>query len=190
MTETDLFAGKLVRLAVVDAKTAAEAFARWNRDSEYLRLLDSSPTVQFSLEKFKEWLEKGLADQPGGKATPPSSYYFMVQAIDDGRLISLVGLDGDMIPHGEAFVGIGIGERGLWGKGYGTDAMNLILRYAFMELNLRRISLDTFEYNPRAIHSYEKVGFVQRAAAASICTATASAGTCSSWASCAKSGWR
>jgi RimJ/RimL family protein N-acetyltransferase len=38
--------------------------------------------------------------------------------------------------------------------------MIVILRYAFQELNLRRVALDTFEYNPRAIRSYEKAGFV------------------------------
>jgi RimJ/RimL family protein N-acetyltransferase len=37
--------------------------------------------------------------------------------------------------------------------------MNLILQYAFTELNLRRVTLDVFEYNPRAIRSYEKAGF-------------------------------
>jgi RimJ/RimL family protein N-acetyltransferase len=46
-----------------------------------------------------------------------------------------------------------------WGKGYGTDAMRVVLRYAFTELNLHRVSLDVFSYNPRAIRSYEKAGF-------------------------------
>ena len=56
-------------------------------------------------------------------------------------------------------MGIGIGERQDWNNGYGTDAMQVILRYAFMELNLRRVTLNVFEYNPRAIRSYEKAGF-------------------------------
>ena len=56
-------------------------------------------------------------------------------------------------------MGIGIGEREFWGKGYGTDAMDLILRYAFVELNLRRVSLNVFEFNQRALRSYEKAGF-------------------------------
>jgi RimJ/RimL family protein N-acetyltransferase len=56
-------------------------------------------------------------------------------------------------------VGLGIGDRNDWGKGYGTDAMKIILRFAFTELNLRRVTLTVFEYNPRAIRSYEKVGF-------------------------------
>ena len=59
----------------------------------------------------------------------------------------------------DAFVGIGIGNRNDWSKGYGSDAMKIILRFAFTELNLRRVTLNVFEYNPRAIRSYEKTGF-------------------------------
>ncbi|HXQ36514.1 MAG TPA: GNAT family protein, partial [Anaerolineales bacterium] len=51
-------------------------------------------------------------------------------------------------------------ERDFWGRGYGTDVMKVILRYAFMEINLRRVTLSVFEYNPRAVRSYEKAGFV------------------------------
>lgn len=64
-----------------------------------------------------------------------------------------------MWSNGDAYVGIGLGEQDCWGKGYGTDAMRLILKYAFTELNLFRVSLNVFEYNPRAIRSYEKAGF-------------------------------
>ena len=56
-------------------------------------------------------------------------------------------------------MGIGLGEREYWGKGYGTDTMRLAVRYAFMELNLNRVTLNVFEYNPRAIRCYEKAGF-------------------------------
>jgi RimJ/RimL family protein N-acetyltransferase len=56
-------------------------------------------------------------------------------------------------------VGIGIGERDFWSKGYGTDTMKVCLRYAFLELGLQRVSLGVFEYNPRAVRSYEKAGF-------------------------------
>jgi len=56
-------------------------------------------------------------------------------------------------------IGVGIGERDFWGKGYGTDMMKLALQYAFVELNMYRVSLGLHEYNPRALRSYEKVGF-------------------------------
>jgi RimJ/RimL family protein N-acetyltransferase len=61
--------------------------------------------------------------------------------------------------HSEVWVGVGLGERDSWNKGYGTDVMKLCLRYAFLELGAQRVSLGLHEYNPRALRSYEKVGF-------------------------------
>ncbi|TGA99386.1 N-acetyltransferase [Sporolactobacillus shoreae] len=58
-----------------------------------------------------------------------------------------------------SFLAIGIGEAKNRNKGYGTDALKVILHYAFHELNLNRVSLDVIEYNAWAIHAYEKVGF-------------------------------
>lgn len=60
----------------------------------------------------------------------------------------------------EAEVGIFIGEKTFWNKGLGTEAMALLLAHGFETLNLNRIFLRVYESNPRAIRSYEKVGFV------------------------------
>lgn len=57
-------------------------------------------------------------------------------------------------------VGIFIGEKSLWNKGYGTEAMELILKHGFETMNMNRIYLQVFDNNPRAIRSYEKAGFV------------------------------
>jgi RimJ/RimL family protein N-acetyltransferase len=59
-----------------------------------------------------------------------------------------------------AEVGIFIGEKAQWNKGYGSQAMKLLLKIGFETLNLNRIALDVYETNLRAIRSYEKVGFV------------------------------
>ncbi|MEO3944937.1 GNAT family protein [Gorillibacterium sp. CAU 1737] len=56
-------------------------------------------------------------------------------------------------------LGIFIGERDQWGKGYGTEAVNLLLEYAFHLLNLNSIMLGVFEFNERALHCYRKAGF-------------------------------
>jgi RimJ/RimL family protein N-acetyltransferase len=152
--ETNLLHGNLVRLAAEEPAVLAEVISRWGVDSEYQRLLDAESANRFSVKKETEWIQKEQEKEP------PAFYLFAIRTLEDDHLIGFVGLDGDFFPHGEAFVGIGIGEREFWGKGYGTDAMEVILRYAFQEFNLRRVSLDTFEYNPRAIRSYEKAGFV------------------------------
>jgi RimJ/RimL family protein N-acetyltransferase len=56
-------------------------------------------------------------------------------------------------------MGIGLGDKTCWGKGYGTDAMSLLLRYAFTELNLHRMTLTVYEFNERAIRMYQRCGF-------------------------------
>ena len=48
-----------------------------------------------------------------------------------------------------------------FGKGYGSEATALILEYAFKTLNLHRLELEVFEFNPRALHVYENLGFVR-----------------------------
>jgi RimJ/RimL family protein N-acetyltransferase len=57
-------------------------------------------------------------------------------------------------------LGIFIGDKRYWNKGYGTEVMRLLLRHGFSTLNLNRVFLRVFETNPRAIRSYEKAGFV------------------------------
>lgn len=150
----DLFRGELVRLVAEDADVVAEAIHRWSPDSEYHRLFDSDACRLWSKNRIQAWVEKDLL------AERPDVYTFMIRTLEDDRLIGLVGMDGIQISNGDAFVGIGLGEREYWGKGYGTEAMRLMLRFAFHELNLRRVTLDVFEYNPRAVRSYEKAGFV------------------------------
>lgn len=57
--------------------------------------------------------------------------------------------------------GIMIGEKNYWGKGYGTEAMELLLYYAFNTLNLNRIELMAYDFNQRALKCYEKLGFIE-----------------------------
>jgi len=149
----DLFRGKLVRLTAEEPETQAKSEVRWQRDSEFRRLADSDPTDVSSEKKIKEWLEK--RNEEGFK---PERYPFAIRALDGDKLIGFTGLWVDLI-HSEGWVGIGIGEREFWGKGYGTDAMRLILQYAFAELNLKRVSLALHSYNERALKSYEQAGF-------------------------------
>ncbi|MFC6038768.1 GNAT family N-acetyltransferase [Paenisporosarcina macmurdoensis] len=58
-------------------------------------------------------------------------------------------------------VRVSIFNREFWGKGYGTEAMSLLLKFGFEILNLHRIGLNVFSYNTRGKKSYEKLGFKQ-----------------------------
>ena len=151
--DQDLFRGKLVHLVALDTDELAKSYSRWSRNSEYNRLAGSQPTVPFSVKAVSKWIDENLEKETA------RNYFFAIRTLAEERFIGDIGLDGINWTHGESFVGIGIGDHEAWGKGYGTDAMHILLRFAFEELNMHRVALNTFEYNPRAIRSYEKVGF-------------------------------
>jgi RimJ/RimL family protein N-acetyltransferase len=152
-TPETLLAGEKVRLVVQDPEKVAELFSRWGHNGEFMRMLDADPIRVWSSKATQEWLEEEY------KATVPDMVVFVIQTLEDDRPIGFVDLNGFQRRPGDAFIGIGLGEPAYWGKGYGTDAMQLIVRYAFQVLGLHRVSLNVFEYNPRAIRSYEKAGF-------------------------------
>ena len=87
------------------------------------------------------------------------TFLFAVRPLDKGELIGYVELDGILWTHRVTGVSIAIGEAKQWGKGYGSEVMQLVLRFAFDELNLHRVQLTVFSYNERAIALYEKLGF-------------------------------
>jgi RimJ/RimL family protein N-acetyltransferase len=149
----DIFTGQLVRLSAFDPEEMSKAFTRWYLNSEYFRLLNSSPHRMKSSKSTIKWMEEEVGEMS------LESYYFSIRTLEDDKLIGEIGLDVVNWPGRDAFVGLGIGETEYWSKGYGTDVMNVLLRFAFTEINLRRVSLGVFEYNPRAIRSYEKAGF-------------------------------
>ena len=150
----DLFRGKLVRLTSEEPDARAKVEVKWQHDTEFHRLAASQAAGLESEKKLKEWFEKQSEN-----GFHPERYFFSIRTLkEDTKHIGFLALWIDLI-HSEAWVGIGIGDRELWGKGYGTDAMKLCLQYAFSELNVYRVSLDLFEYNPRALRTYEKAGF-------------------------------
>ena len=150
----DLLHGELVHLTVENPELMALSFSRWNQDTEWLRLLDTDPPRMLSDKKWKEWLEKDLEKEI------TDELFFAIRPWMSDQLIGFIGLFDLYMQHGDALVAIALGEREYWGKGFGTDAMRIMLRYAFNELNLRRVGLIVFDYNPRAIRSYEKAGFL------------------------------
>jgi len=150
----DLFTGMKVRLTRSEPDVVSKAYALWGRDSEYRRYLHERALHLWSQKKYEEWLKED-SDQQNAK-----QWMFDIHTLADDRLIGYVLLFYQSIAQGDAWVGIGLGAREYWGKGYGTDAMALILYYAFEELNLHRVSLGVLAYNPRAIRAYEKAGFV------------------------------
>jgi len=149
----DIYTGRLVRFSAYDPEEIGKAFSKWARDSEYRRMSDARAASLPSTKQTIKFFEKDLEE------LSPAVHFFGVRTLADDKLIGELVLDVFDWAGRDAFVGLSIGERENWGRGYGTEMMDLMLRFAFTEVNLRRVTLTVFEYNPRAIRSYEKVGF-------------------------------
>lgn len=150
MASPTLLCGSRVRLTAltqIDLPTVTQ----WYQNPEFLRLFDALPAYPKTEPVLAQWLDN--TDQ----AT--DTFLFAIRPLDDDVLIGYVELDGILWTHRVSGVSIAIGEAKHWGKGYGYEVMQLVLRFAFDELNLHRIQLTVFSYNERAIALYEKLGF-------------------------------
>ena len=152
-----ILTGRQVRLAALDLENDTGAYDEWSRDAEFLRLGDIGVARPMSAARARQSLEEYV-----GKDEPRLGlYYFSIRALADDRLLGQVNLGTDNWAQREAWLGVALGRRADWGKGYGSDAIEVALRFAFDELNLARVSLMVVEYNPRAIRAYLKLGFVE-----------------------------
>lgn len=154
MKTHELLHGELVQLISVEPEQHAAFFSRWSHNGEYMRNLDGDPIRLWSPQGTQKWLKDETS------ADKPNMILFMIQELATEQVIGFVDLSAFQSVHRNAWVGIGLGEPSYWGRGYGTDAMRTLLRYAFSELGLHRVTLTVFEYNERAIRSYQKVGFM------------------------------
>ncbi|MHB8627420.1 MAG: GNAT family N-acetyltransferase [Aggregatilineales bacterium] len=149
-----LFTGDLVRLAAKQADDN-KLVVQWENDAEYMRFLEFNAARPHSADELNRFDEDNKEDHESGRA-----FEFMFRTITDDKVIGLGEL-WIQWNHRNAWLSIGIGEPEYRGKGYGTDAMRLLIGFGFRELDLHRIQLGVFSNNPRAIRCYEKVGFVR-----------------------------
>lgn len=78
---------------------------------------------------------------------------------DSNQAVGEVVLNSMDFYNRSANIRIGLFDEQHYGKGYGSEAIGLMLNHAFGFFNLHRVELGVFEFNERAIHVYEKLGF-------------------------------
>lgn len=124
----------------------AEKYAEWLNDFRTTDYLGKSGKIM-TLEKEREYLETHIDDE----AT------LNIITLSEDKLIGTVGIENIDHLNKRGTLGIFIGDVEEREKGYGTEAINLILDYGFNYLNLNNIKLDVVEFNERAIACYKSV---------------------------------
>lgn len=125
-----------------------EIYTKWINDID-VSLGVTFASVLMTPEQEKEILEK----------LSRAEYNFAIVELKKDELIGNIGFTHiDFINH-TAEMGIFIGNKDYWGKGYGAEAIELLLDFGFNILNLHNINLKVYSYNKPAIKCYQKVGF-------------------------------
>ena len=123
---------------------------RWYRDPELARLTRYQ-TRPMTVEEIESFFRVRLL------AADALAYAIHLRERD--RFVGITTFSALDPDNGSALFHITIGERDAWGRGFGTEAAELMLRHAFERIGLHRVGLSVFSFNTRAIASYEKVGF-------------------------------
>ena len=140
--------GKLVRLRAREPEDAERGF-RWINDHDVARFLIARYPI--SLEEEREFF----------RTTAKASFFGLHLAIEtlDGVHIGLIDLRDVQPENRTAEIGVMIGDKRYWNGGYGSDAVRTLTRFAFRVMNLQRLHLRTYEYNPRAVAAFRRAGF-------------------------------
>jgi RimJ/RimL family protein N-acetyltransferase len=148
-----MLSGKNIRLRATEP-TDLPNMVRWMNDPDVIEnLLIYTPLSSVEEQNWYDNMIKG----------PKEEHVYTIEILENDEWIP-VGSTGfhsvDMKSRG-AEIGISIGEKKYWNRGYGRDAMHLMLRHAFNDLNLNRVYLYVFETNERAKKAYLAAGFVE-----------------------------
>lgn len=146
--------GKLVNLRAPELGDLERAW-RWVNDREVTRHL--AMRYLMSMKAEEAWLRDRLSQQ-----RTFGEVFFAIET-KEGAHIGSVGLHNARPESRKGRLGISIGEKSYWSKGYGTDATLTLLRFAFDQMNLNRVDLTVDDDNHRAIAAYRKCGFVEEA---------------------------
>lgn len=126
----------------------AEQYTKWLNDPSTSDGLGNTSSVM-TVTNEKEWLEKKTA----------TDYQFAIIKAEDDTLLGNCGINEIDKTNRTCIVGLFIGEEENRSKGYGAEALTLLLNYCFNTLDLENVMLSVFSFNDRAIVAYKKVGF-------------------------------
>jgi RimJ/RimL family protein N-acetyltransferase len=155
--QTPLFEARDIRLGPIDHEKDPVVESAWTQDSEFMRLMELKPVRPLApamVKKGYESLEKEIEEDK-------NLFYFTIRAREDDRLVGKAVLEWIDWTNGNGYLRLGIGTGQDRSRGLGSQAMELLLRFAFAELNLFRVTIVIPEYNQAALGLVRKFLFVE-----------------------------
>lgn len=142
--------GERLVLRPLEIQDVGEAYVRWMNDPAINRFLES---------RWDSHDEASLAAFVSRVSADPDSFPFAIVRRDSGAHIGNIKLGPIDRHHLTGSMGILIGDRDSWGKGFGTEAIRLLVAFAFEDLGLHKLTAGCYGPNVESIRAFEKAGF-------------------------------
>lgn len=142
-----MFRGEKIRLTAMREEDLP-IYRTWNSESAFGRNYNSGPIREVSEKQAVEWFQE----------SSDKDFRFAIRPIDNENFMGVCAIEDIEWPHRVGWLSIALGAD-FQGSGCGTEAMRLLMHYAWNELNLHRLQLTVFGYNAPAMAMYEKLGF-------------------------------
>jgi len=146
--------GPRIVLREVRVSDVTEAYYRWMNDTDVTRYLESR-FYPPSIDELRDYVSQLTGD--------PLNVFLAINLKESERHIGNIKLGPINWQHRFADVGLCIGEKDCWGKGYATEAIRLLTAYAFRELNLHKLTAGCYGNNQGSIRAFLRAGYVQEA---------------------------
>lgn len=121
-------------------------------DKDLMKHLTTKIPFPMTLWEEEEFIKSQKSNQKG-------EYNFAIEDLETKKYIGGCGINDVNWLTRVATIGIMIGDKDYWGKGYGSDAIQVLIKFIFEDMNMRKIRLSTFSFNERALKCYTKCGF-------------------------------
>ncbi len=145
------FIGEKVKLRPIEKSDIDKIMEHWNTYESRIFL---GTIIPMSSMMEEDWI-----NSVHQRRKKMEAFYFAIEDKETKEFLGTCGLESIFWTSRSAVLGIAIHNPENHNKGFGTDTMKCLLKFGFNILNLNRIELWVMEYNKRAIHVYEKIGF-------------------------------
>ena len=143
--------GKNILLRKLSIEDASEEYLSWLNDYETVKYTESRHVVH-TMESLKDFITV--------HANNDNNYCFAIIDIQTGKHIGNIKIGNIHHRYKYADIGFIIGDKNYWGKGIGTEAIQLCTEFAFKQLHLHRLYAGIYDLNIGSIKALEKVGFL------------------------------
>lgn len=143
--------GKNICLREIQISDVKKNYYNWMRDPEVNQYLES---------RFEKWSVRRLKNYVKETKINRDNFFWAIILKETGRHIGNIKLGPINRKHGFADLGIIIGEKPYWGKGFATEAITLVVDYAFGKLKLNKLTAGAYANNIGSIKAFKNAGFL------------------------------